>query len=149
MGRGLWFVNGFDLEKTIEAIQRIPCNARNDAYSGLGIAVAYSLFDNLSFASQAELKMEESYRTAFRQGLAFGWEARKLQNEAYWAAQMEKFSYPLSHKAEQFIDCVHSAKKRLDDLGAAKNDHYYCKWMDETRILLGDAIPFSQGGAIK
>ncbi|MFC5407288.1 DUF1702 family protein [Cohnella soli] len=136
MGRAIWFICGFDLDKAIAEIQYLPYAFRGDAYSGLGLAVAYSMFDNLSFALRSEDQVPSCYRTAFRQGQAFGWEARQLQNPVYWQAQLDKYMPSVAIRARQYVFFVHQARDQLDCSEAVSSDHYYLRWMDDTRSLL-------------
>ncbi len=137
-GRALWFLHEFDLNKAIAEIQYLPSAYRQDVYSGLGLAVAYSIFDNMAFSEHAETQVPACYRLAFRQGLAFGWEARRLQDRDYWEQQIDKQSPSRSWRAERCVKAVHQAREMLDADGAGANDQYYARWMDETRIRMGD-----------
>ncbi|WP_270168553.1 DUF1702 family protein [Paenibacillus sp. SYP-B4298] len=132
-GRGLWFVNRFQLPLVVNDIQQLPMKYRNDAYSGLGLAVAYSFFDNMAFAIRAESLITKQHRPAFRQGVAFGWEARRLHDIEYWAAQLSRYPDTLSNQAEWYIACVHQAREMDDE---ESEQDLYTAWMDRTRALL-------------
>lgn len=132
-GRGLWFVNRFQLASTVNEIQQLPMKYRNDAYSGLGLAVAYSFFDKIAFAVRAESLILHEHRPAFRQGVAFGWEARRLHDEQYWAAQLSRYPETLSNLAEWYVACVHQARGMDDE---EREQDRYVAWMDRTRELL-------------
>ncbi|MFC9775768.1 DUF1702 family protein [Paenibacillus chitinolyticus] len=133
-GRCLWFLTEFDLQKTAAELENLPAEFRHDAYSGVGLAAAYSFFDQLAFAAHADKQIPEQYRPAFRQGLAFGWEARRLQDPVYWDEQLERYTYPVILKVTGFVDRVHEAVQLLgeDDTEA----DYYLRWMDTVRSLL-------------
>lgn len=135
MGRAIWFIKRFDLAQAMDEIGKWPSDFRCDAYSGLGLAVAYSFFDKLSYAGQAEREIPALYRAAFRQGMAFGWEARKLQNDSFWQEQLAKFTDSVTDRTEMYVSLVHKARQKLDNAGNA-NEGYYTRWMDETRLLM-------------
>jgi len=137
-GRALWFLCEFDLRKVIADIQYFPPAYRCDAYSGLGLAVAYSFFDDIAFSEQAESQVPACYRQAFRQGLAFGWEARRLQNRDYWEQQLDRLTPASASRVERYVEAVHQAREQLDGGDADKSDQYYVRWMDESRTLLGE-----------
>jgi len=137
-GRALWFLCEFDLSKAIAEIQYLPSAFRRDAYSGLGLAVAYSFFDDIAFSERAESQVPACYRQPFRQGLAFGWEARRLQNRDYWERQLDRQTPERSRRIERCVEAVHRAGERLALGGADASDRYYVRWMDESRKLLGE-----------
>lgn len=133
-GRGIWFAAKFQIDEAIEIISRVPEPFRKDAYSGLGLAIAYSFFDNIIFAFDAVLCVPVDDRTAFRQGIAFGWEARQLQDKTYWKRQLDKYPTDIADRARRYITYVHVAEQMLD-----YNDYttqYYTRWMDGTRALI-------------
>ncbi|PWW03241.1 uncharacterized protein DUF1702 [Paenibacillus cellulosilyticus] len=134
-GRGLWFSNYFSLSDAITAVEQLPVAYRRDAYSGLGLAVAYSYFDRLPFAFEALDQVPAFDQTAFYQGMAFGWEARQLQNASYWEEMLGRFPEEAASRARRAVELVHEAEKRI----AKQTDHdrpYYVRWMDEMRYLL-------------
>ncbi|MFS0836972.1 DUF1702 family protein [Paenibacillus sp. 1P03SA] len=109
LGRCLWFLTEFDLQKTAAELENLPAEFRNDAYSGVGLAAAYSFFDEIAFAARTDKQIPVQYRPAFRQGLAFGWEARRLQDPVYWDEQLEKHTFPVILTVTGFVDRVHEA----------------------------------------
>ncbi|MVO98893.1 DUF1702 family protein [Paenibacillus lutrae] len=133
LGRSLWFLHEFDLKEVSAEIETLPSSFRNDAFSGAGIAVAYSMFDQVAHTAEADLQIPLAYRASFRQGLAFGWEARKLQDPAYWQRQMQICPSSVSTKVNHYVDCVHQAEQRIE-AGAAES--YYFKWIEEARRIL-------------
>ncbi|PZD95719.1 hypothetical protein DNH61_12285 [Paenibacillus sambharensis] len=134
-GRGLWFVSQFNLEAAVAAIEQLPASYRQDTYSGLGLAVAYSLFDRIPFGIESQARVPSGYRASYCQGMAFGWEARKLQSEGFWYEQLESFTDEYAKCAERYVDWVREAevlmKHRAEDFGS-----YYTRWMDQMRMLL-------------
>lgn len=129
-GRSLWFQHEFQLDKVLETIEELPVNHREDILSGVGLAVAYSCFDNLSYGYSAIKLIPTEYRCAFQQGMAFGWEARKLQNQDYWKENLDKFSYKLQSAADHWVDIVRQNKP---DYSQEIMRNFYVKWMDKTR----------------
>ncbi|WP_127531376.1 DUF1702 family protein [Paenibacillus kobensis] len=144
-GRGLWFAKQFQINETVSAIEQMPAACQQDVYSGLGLAIAYSFFDQLPVAEKALQHIPRSGLAAFHQGLAFGLEARKLQNERYWMEQLASFQHDISDGARWYVERVHEAKKMIENISNDKIP-YYIKWMDEARVLLDNKGYWKKGG---
>lgn len=76
-GRSLWFSRMGDPEGAGRVIDALPVDVRGDAYSGLGLGVAYSWLDRVEELPAIAARVPAAHRDDFMQGAAFGWEARK------------------------------------------------------------------------
>jgi hypothetical protein len=101
--------------------------------SGVGLAVAYSFFDQTSVALNIFRNIPELYKPAFAQGMTFGWEARRLQNKQYWDQTMQSYSLLTTKPIHAWLGCLDQAKEiiRYDN-----PDIFYIRWMDATRQLI-------------
>ncbi|UFJ42434.1 DUF1702 family protein [Brevibacillus humidisoli] len=133
-GRSLWFLNQFDSEQTVQAVGRLPSSVRADVYSGVGLAIAYSAFDYPDWPAHARSLVEPVYHPAFDQGLAFGWETRRLQNRPYYQQMLAGYPAGLPEQIEQMVAAVHTARQRVSEI--TSSELFYSRWIDETRRLL-------------
>lgn len=133
-GRSLWFLHQFDITQTVQAVRRLPAFVRPDVYSGVGLAIAYSAFDHPDWPLTARRLVEPYYHPAFDQGLAFGWETRRLQNFAFYQQVLLDYPRELAERMEQMVAVVHTARRRVSSLTAG--DPFYSRWIDRTRMLL-------------
>jgi len=129
-GRSLWFQNKFRIEPVLEEIVHLSVSYRNDIYSGVGLAVAYSMFDKIELAFKIYRQIPQQYRSPFAQGMAFGWEARRMQDEAYWNNMLETCSIASEKTIKMWVDMVHKAGSAARHGNA---ETHYVRWMDLTR----------------
>ncbi|WP_214483036.1 DUF1702 family protein [Bacillus sp. SM2101] len=133
-GRSLWFISRFQWDVALKELNRLGQQFpyRNDILSGMGLAVAYSIFDNLFLGQKIIQSIEEKEDLApFIQGLAFGLETRKRQDPNLWEMTIENLPKDLINYANNLIDLVHKVK---DDLNKTCNNHdFYVLWIDGIR----------------
>ncbi|MEC0248484.1 DUF1702 family protein [Paenibacillus chitinolyticus] len=136
-GRSLWFQNRFEIGPVLAEIDRLPEPFRGDALSGVGLAVAYSMFDNLAVILKAYRLVPDSGKASFAQGMAFGWETRRLQDREHWRAVLDRLTFPMQLKIEGWVAAVHQARK---DAEAGQPESHYVRWIDRTRHLLQNQL---------
>lgn len=130
-GRSIWFRNNFNISKAINDIHyNVPDEFKDDTYSGLGLAVAYSKFDTIQFAWFIRTQIPKRHRIAFTQGLSFGWEARRKQNKHYWSRILKCIPEEQAFEVESYIKHVHEVEKKVKNLHV---QDFYVNWMDKTR----------------
>jgi hypothetical protein len=130
-GRSLWFQKLFNMNEVLIAMEGLPDESLEDTMSGLGLAVAYSMFDDVEYSLRIAKLIPAKYKAAFTQGMAFGWEARYLQNRKYWNQILSGNSEETKQRLNDLIRLVHQAKQTLD-----YTDDYYIQWIDTTRELI-------------
>ncbi|WP_163854440.1 DUF1702 family protein [Paenibacillus elgii] len=135
LGRCLWFLHEFNLQWVLQDVQRLPPERRGDTISGVGLAVAYSLFDDPLRALELRSSMPAELRPAFRQGLAFGWEARRLQTPGF-AAKLEGIASEAADTIHGYVWSVHQVRQELLDGGAGVR--FYTDWLDGVRRRLAN-----------
>ncbi|WP_134683006.1 DUF1702 family protein [Brevibacillus migulae] len=133
LGRSFWFLYKFDFDRVLEEMEHIEHRDRADFLSGVGLAVAYSRFDHMSFAFDIREKVPLAYQEAYTQGMAFGWEARRLQNRSYWEEILKSGSAVQREKVRDMIEVVYLAKEMIRN---ESPERYYVRWMDVTRSLI-------------
>jgi hypothetical protein len=129
-GRSLWFQNRFNLQNAVMEINKQTFSDRDDLYSGLGLAVAYSFFDNMAYALSMYRLVPALHQAAFAQGVAFGWEARRLQHQDTWEETLDKYSSAISANIRLWISHIHQAKVIAIQV---EPQQFYTRWMDLTR----------------
>ncbi|MBG9794373.1 hypothetical protein ABD76_18410 [Paenibacillus dendritiformis] len=132
-GRSLWFQCRYEILPVLSILANAPQEVRQDLMSGVGLAVAYSLFDNPERVQGICRVIPESYLASFKQGMAFGWEARKLQNGKYWDELTNTFDQAWSSKMEDGVKAVHLARELV---GSSNPETHYIRWMDKTRQFM-------------
>ena len=75
LGRCIWFVGGADVAEIVAIVDRFSENRKPDLWSGIGLACAYAGECETSELHQLMTSSKE-HITHFRQGIAFGVEAR-------------------------------------------------------------------------
>lgn len=134
-GRSLWFQCRFEISTVLNNLKNMPEEVRQDVMSGVGLAVAYSLFDNPGRVQGVYRVIPQKYHASFRQGMAFGWEARKLQNRRYWDDMTSKMDPEWHSKMEEGVKVVHLARELA---GSYNPESHYIRWIDKTRQLMND-----------
>ncbi|MGG1879144.1 DUF1702 family protein [Paenibacillus cisolokensis] len=134
-GRCLWFQCRYEIAPVLSVLKNAPIEVRQDVISGVGLAVAYSLFDNPGRVQGIYRMMPVLYQASFRQGMAFGWEARKRQNKTYWDEMTSTFDVVWRGKMEEGVQVVHLARELA---GRHSPETHYVRWMDKTRQLMKD-----------
>ncbi|WP_053217797.1 DUF1702 family protein [Virgibacillus senegalensis] len=123
IGRSLWFLTHFRIEESIRKIQSFHYSIQQEILSGLGIAVAYSYLDNASTPiSKAEALLDETSFVSFKQGLAFGWKARKIQDQKL---------YDQAISQQGIRDEVEKLVSLVDYTEEVANNYYL--WVQHTR----------------
>ncbi|MBO8162756.1 MAG: DUF1702 family protein [Brevibacillus sp.] len=135
-GRSIWFVNQFDIERAVAAANRLPLHVLADVYSGVGLAVAYSTFDYPDWAVNVRSLLPSPLQPAFDQGLAFGWETRRLQNHPYYREVIAGYPDGLAERVEHMVSAVHTASRRVSAITVS--ELFYSRWIEETRRLLAN-----------
>ncbi|GAA4726676.1 hypothetical protein GCM10023228_37260 [Brevibacillus fulvus] len=133
LGRSFWFLYQFDFARVAAEIERLPDRYRADTYSGVGLAIAYSMFDRMDFVCLVLKQVPDKDKAAFLQGLAFGWEARKLQNPMFWKEVVSRCTDSQCRMMLRGIETVHQVRSCFDQ---TDHDSFYPKWLDETRRRL-------------
>ena len=129
-GRSVWFNNQFNIDQVVAYISTSQVDDLEDTYSGVGLAVAYSLFDETITAITLVDKIPIPYKIPFVQGMAFGWETRKRQNSIYWEDTMKSLPDNISEYIENCVSIVRETQYRIRTIDKT---NYYVKWMDLTR----------------
>lgn len=75
LGRCIWFAGGADVPEIIAIVDRFSEDRKPDLWSGIGLACSYAGACNESELSQL-MKASSFHIAHFRQGIAFGVEAR-------------------------------------------------------------------------
>lgn len=132
-GRSLWFQCRFEISTTLGVLPNFPEETHQDIISGVGLAVAYSQFDRPERVHNIYQSVPEQYQVAFWQGMSFGWEARKLQNESYWNQLTDTFEAEWRARMEAGVKMVHQAKELS---GNHDPTTHYIRWMDHARSLM-------------
>lgn len=132
-GRSLWFTYSFDIDLVIAEIDKLPTQYREDTYSGLGLANAYSFFDQIEYIFSIYHRIPIIYQAAFTQGLAFGFEARRLQDSIYWESIISNISIDYQDQILKWISIVHIIDQELT---LENKDNFYIEWIDRVRISL-------------
>ncbi|PEM43192.1 DUF1702 family protein [Bacillus toyonensis] len=129
-GRSIWFTNRYNIDLVLQDLEGIDKRNLPDTFSGIGLAVAYSMFDDISLGLKIKEKIPHEFQSAFAQGMAFGWEARSLQNQYYWNTVLNEVSGEEKRIVEAAIKVVHDIRDCIQHVD--KKD-YYVRWMDLTR----------------
>ncbi|SDZ40520.1 DUF1702 family protein [Bacillus sp. 166amftsu] len=130
-GRSIWFQSEFQIEESLKRIEFVPEKYKEDALSGLGLAVAYSFFDQLSKSFSIYNSLPMGYKSSFAQGMAFGLEARKLQDPIYWKKIIKELPELNKEYIHPWVQIVHKIE---NELSSHKVDSlFYLKWMDGVR----------------
>jgi hypothetical protein len=129
LGRSLWFLNEFDISRLIRSLESIPSERRADTMSGAGLAVAYSMFDDPHLAIWIRERVPSDLRAAFTQGLAFGWESRRLQTDGF-DARISECGEAVSGVVLAAVEAVHAVRDALTETPA---DRFYVSWIDGVR----------------
>ncbi|MGM1048285.1 MAG: DUF1702 family protein [Bacillota bacterium] len=132
-GRSLWFLGKFEVDVVLDYLITLPVEVQDDIISGTGLAVAYSFFDQPEKNQEILKKVPSYWRLAFEQGMAFGWETRKLQNHSYWYEVTSSFSPTWVNRMENSVKIVHLARGIA---GEEDPESHYTRWMDATRLLM-------------
>ncbi|MCK6259442.1 DUF1702 family protein [Fictibacillus sp. KIGAM418] len=135
-GRSLWFQSNFNWQMAQTELDRLGKDHpfRNDILSGLGLAVSYSKFDDLSLGSTILSTLSSEDKSSFAQGLAFGLEARKKQNPELWENTIGTLPIGLKDQVNGLIQIVHQVEEELDLYCTDRN--YYLLWIDKIRNTL-------------
>ncbi|SDN47718.1 Protein of unknown function [Fictibacillus solisalsi] len=135
-GRSLWFQSKFHWSTALTELDRLGKDHpfRNDILSGLGLAVAYSKFDDLSLGSTILTSLSSEDTSSFAQGLAFGLEARKKQNPKLWESTIEALPLPIKEQMNGFIQICYQVEEELDEYCTDRD--YYLLWIDKIRNTL-------------
>ncbi len=129
LGRSFWFLYEFNMLRALQAVEEIPSVYRGDAISGLGLAVAYSFFDDLPSTFRMIDWVPPELKPAFMQGLAFGWQARKLQTpqfDSYVNGYVDSLSEPV-------LLSIHIVETVRGQLFERRAKPCYTEWLDEVR----------------
>lgn len=130
-GRSLWFTRSGRPADIARIVSTLPPQYRADVYSGLGLAVAFTTIYNPELAFGVVPQVPPPYRTAFAQGLAFGWEARRRHDLAYFQEQTGGLPPGARQAVHSVIAAVHQATASL---AASESDPgYYARWVEQTR----------------
>jgi enediyne biosynthesis protein E3 len=132
-GRSLWFLSKFDCHTAISHLDQLGKEHpfRKDILSGMGLAMAYSKFDDLSLGFSVLSTLPQKDKSSFAQGLAFGLEARKKQYPELWKETLEKLPREIKIQVNDLIQIVYQVEEELD---AICNSHdYYLLWIDKIR----------------
>ncbi|MGA5691401.1 DUF1702 family protein [Cytobacillus pseudoceanisediminis] len=132
-GRSLWFQKKFQIDEVLLEIEKLPEEFKRDCMSGVGLAVAYSFFDRIGLSFITANSVPEKYKDAFIQGMAFGWEARRLQHSEYWVKTLNETTDEIKQFVYQVLGYVHRSK---DQINNKKNEDFYFCWIDQTRELI-------------
>ncbi|WP_340002813.1 DUF1702 family protein [Oceanobacillus sp. FSL K6-0127] len=142
-GRSLWFISRFNWDTTLKKLEELgeTFPYRNDILSGVGLAVAYSKFDDLllgfKIIDYLKHKNQEDF-ISFLQGFAYGLEARRLQDPYLWRSNIDNIPESLKHKVNQLIDYVYSVKNNLDK--TCNNHNFYMHWVDGVRQKIKENV---------
>lgn len=130
-GRSLWFQKLYQINEVLVELEALPQKHIQDTASGLGLAVAYSMFDDIEYSMRISKAVPEKYKVSFYQGMSFGWEARQLQNRGYWEAKVATVSRETSSFMHTLVGFVHEVREELEE-----SIDYYPMWMDKTRTRI-------------
>ncbi|MEH6989586.1 DUF1702 family protein [Cytobacillus firmus] len=130
-GRSIWFRSEFRFEESMKELEYVPEEYKGDTLSGLGLAVAYSFFDQLDVSFNIYKSIPNSYKPSFAQGMAFGLEARRLQDPSYWKRTIRDLPELNSKYIQPWISIVHNVENRLSS--HKESDTFYLSWMNEVR----------------
>lgn len=130
-GRSIWFQSEFRFEDSLKKLEHVPVEYKEDTLSGLGLAVAYSFIDQLETSFSIYKSIPNSYKPSFAQGMAFGLEARRLQDPSYWERTISALPELNSNYIQPWLAIVHNVENRLSSQKEA--DTFYLSWMYEVR----------------
>lgn len=133
-GRSLWFQKLFNINEVLLELEKLPEKHIQDTVSGVGLAVAYSMFDDIEYSLRISKSIPQKYQVSFFQGMSFGWEARRLQNQSYWDERLSTLSMESNTHVKALVNFVHQAKESLDE-----TIEYYPSWMSRTRELISES----------
>ncbi len=135
-GRSLWFQHAFQLDKVLHNLEDISVPQQQDAISGVGLAMAYSCFDDvpgvLALAAQVPIELQAAYW----QGLSFGWQARKLQTPQF-DAYISGFVPAVAERVLASQQAVEDVRTRLF---AEQASPRYTDWLDKVRLRMADVL---------
>jgi hypothetical protein len=104
-GRALWILKGGDVKAMHSAVDAIPREYQDDAYSGYGMGVAFTKLDDprLVFSYLDNGKLDASVRGPFVTGVTMGFVIRALSDPGYWRDTLAKFSPQDRCRAESMV----------------------------------------------
>ncbi|GIQ71468.1 DUF1702 family protein [Xylanibacillus composti] len=135
-GRSLWFQQQFQLDKVLYELERLPTPQRTDAISGVGLAAAYSCFDDVPWVKGLSELVPREWRAAFGQGLSFGWQARKLQTP-HFDEYVSGFVPAVSETVFVSQQAVESVKRQLF---VRQANPRYVDWLDKVRQCMAEIL---------
>ncbi|WP_077702808.1 DUF1702 family protein [Virgibacillus dokdonensis] len=130
-GRSLWFISRFDIIYVNKEIEKVDLQFQEDVYSGVGIAVAYSWFDRIEQAFMLLDKVPEEFKGPFCQGMAFGYEARRLQDEALWNKHIKAINKSTRQTILKWLFVLKHTE--ITVANEKEKDNFYLEWVDLLR----------------
>lgn len=131
-GRAHWFRSHGQIERLQQTAATVPELYREEFLSGVALAAAYSRLDDPTIALQLPAAFDKRDRLALWQGIAFGWEARQLQDEGLFAALLAPHPKAL-RIAPLLRDAVHTARTEASRMALP-----YSTWLRATRNRLAN-----------
>lgn len=135
-GRSLWFQQEFQLDNILSLLEQLTPMQRADALSGVGLATAYSCFDLLPQAVESAKIVPDALRAAYWQGLAFGWQARKLQTPLFHQ-YVAGFIPSVAERVFQSQQVVEDVRA---ELFAQQASPRYTDWLDKVRLRMAEVL---------
>lgn len=129
-GRAHWFRSHGLTKQLQQTAATVPSVHRADFLSGIGLAAAYSRLDDPSVALRLPTTFGEADRWALWQGIAFGWEARELQDPALFAELLAR-QPEAARIAPLLRDAVHATRPE-----ASVKPAPYSAWLNAARTRL-------------
>ncbi|NBI29813.1 DUF1702 family protein [Chengkuizengella marina] len=133
IGRCLWFLKQFDIVLALDSLAALPNKYHKDCASGLGLAAAYSFFDQMDQVFMATNKIPTLLKAAFLQGMGFGFEARRLQNPLLFKNMLLALNVNQRKEVTALLDIVDAVKQELYENDEINQGEFYYLWIDLVR----------------
>jgi hypothetical protein len=132
-GRSLWFSRMGRVDAALHVVSGLPDRFHGDAVSGLGLACAFSWLDRVAAFPQLLDAVPQRLRLDFLQGAAFGWEARRRADRAFFDDAIAALPDAQRGAIDDGLAAVHAGRR---DLEPAAPPAFYEAWRAETRARL-------------